>query len=184
MKEHSSLSPRVRLCPLLLAAALLLGAAAPSFRAGGVDFNNFVYPATPGQGSTGPYAVRNGTAVLHQTEVAMEASPNSISTGDMRGDGSLQAAVLLTTSAPVGSTSVLYLFDVHGGHATLLAHFDAFGGGEGGTGIRFRIAKRFLYVELYAPNGPPGTSIVSTYALHGSRLAKVYSLEHRAAAAF
>jgi hypothetical protein len=113
----------------------------------------------------------------------MEVAPSAISTGDMRGDRSLQAAVLLTTSAPVGSTSILYIFDVRGRKAVLLRSFDVFGGAEGGLGIRFRIAGRFLYVELHAPDDPD-QSVVTTYALRGSHLVQVYRMRHKPPTAF
>jgi hypothetical protein len=83
---------------------------------------------------------------------------------------------------PVGGTAAAYLFDERKGGAALLAQVGAanWGGdwGAGPSSIHVRFAKNFLYVDD-CKDTECTTNLVTTYALRGGKLQKVYTETHK-----
>ena len=141
-----------------------------------MDFRNFDYPTTPCNPKTA--AVRAGRFTYNSDEqkFSIFISVDAIAAGDMRGDGSRQAAVTLTCTFPVGFGSQVLLFDVRGSKAPFLAVVAAINDAE--FTARYRFANGFLYVDQCLGDNAPSTSVVTTYRLRGNRLEKVNVLKH------
>jgi len=105
----------------------------------------------------------------------------SVKQGSLR-SGTQQAVVVVACDFPVGGTAAAYLFDERDDAAVLLGQVGAvdWGGdwGAGPSSIHVRFTKRFLYVDQCKGNDCM-MNVVTTYALRGGKLAKVFVQTHR-----
>ncbi len=166
--------------PLVIVMLFLASAPHPDR----VDFANFRYPAIeacfPNGKVTGPIVLRHGKfdAIDKSTLLETETSLHSVAYGGLRGDGSLQAAVILSCDAYglPGMYNQGFLFDVQGVKATLIA---IIAGGTEDSGIeKIQIARGLLLVDRCGEDGCQQSELDS-YRLVGRSLKLVAVKHHR-----
>jgi len=150
-----------------------------------VDFMNFTYETNPCAQNVPVAAVmRKGAFSYFDQKMAagFDLHVDSVKEGSLQ-TGTRQAVVVLACDFPVGGTAAAYLFDERNDTAVLLRQVGAanWGGdwGRGPDSIHVRFAKHLLYVDE-CKDVDCTTAIVTTYALHGGKLAKVFVQTHKA----
>jgi len=149
-----------------------------------VDFLNFTYTTNPCATNVPvPVVMRKGTFSYsdQQMGAGFDLHIDAVKLGSLQ-TGTQQAVVVLACDFPVGGTAAAYLFDERKDSAVLLAQVGAanWGGdwGQGPSSIHLRFAKHFLYVDQ-CKDDECTMDIVTTYALRGGKLAKVYVETHK-----
>jgi hypothetical protein len=144
-----------------------------------VDFMNFTYATNPCASNVPvPVVMRRGSFSYFDEKMAagFDLHVDSVKEGSLK-SGTRQAVVVLACDFPVGGTAAAYLFDERAGGAVLLGRVgEANWGPDWGAGpksIRVRFAKRFLYVDQ-CKDTQCAQNVVTTYALRGGRLTKVF----------
>lgn len=151
-----------------------------------VDFMNFTYATNPCASNVPvPVVMRRGSFSYFDQKMAagFDLHVDSVKKGSLR-DGTRQAVVVLACDFPVGGTAAAYAFDERNNSAVLLGKVGAADWGpdwgSGPDSIHVRFAKHFLYVDQCTDN-ICATNTVTTYALRGGKLAKVFVQTHRPA---
>jgi hypothetical protein len=149
-----------------------------------VNFMNFTYATNPcAENVPVPVVMRKGYFSYFDEKMGsgFDLHVDSVKEGSLQ-NGTRQAVVVLTCDFPVGGTAAAYLFDERKDTAVLLAQVgDANWGGDWGQGpssIHVSFAKHFLYVDD-CKNDDCTMNIVTTYALRGGKLAKVFVQTHK-----
>jgi hypothetical protein len=148
-----------------------------------VDFLNFTYATNPcAENVPVPVAMHKGWYSYDdsKTGTSFELNVHAVKEGSLR-DGTRQAVVILACDFPIGGTAAAYLFDERAHGAVFLAHVgDANWGGDWGRGpdsIHVTFAHHFLYVDD-CKDDECTMNVVTTYALHGATVAKVFVETH------
>ena len=149
-----------------------------------VDFMNFTYTTNPcAQNVPVPVVMRKGTFSYFDKKMGagFDLHVDSVKEGSLK-NGTQQALVVLACDFPIGGTAAAYLFDERNDAAVFLAQVgEANWGGDWGRGqssIHVRFAKHFLYVDQ-CKNDECTMNVVTTYALRGGKLAKVFVRTHK-----
>ncbi len=149
-----------------------------------VDFLNFTYVTNPCKSNVPvPVVMRKGRFSYFDSKMAagFDLHVDSVSAGSLR-SGTRQAVVVVACDYPIGGTAAAYLFDERTGSAVLLGQVGAanWGGdwGAGPSSIHVRFAKNFLYVDD-CKDDECTLNVVTTYALRGGKLAKIYAETHK-----
>jgi hypothetical protein len=148
-----------------------------------IDFTNFTYATNPCASNVPvPAVMRHGSFSYEdkKTGSGFDVYVRSVKKGSLR-SGTRQAVVVLACEFRIGGTAAAYLFDERGDAAVLLAQVaTANWGGDWGRGpdsIHVRFARSLLYVDQCADDRC-ATSVVTTYALRGGKLAKLFVQKH------
>jgi hypothetical protein len=149
-----------------------------------VDFMNFTYATNPcAKNVPVPVVMRKGAFAYFDAKMGagFDLHVDSVKEGSLKA-GTRQAVVVLACDFPVGGTAAAYLFDERSDAAVLLAQVgDANWGPDWGSGpasIHVRFANNFLYVDECKDTGCT-MYVVTTYALRGGKLAKVFVQTHK-----
>jgi hypothetical protein len=149
-----------------------------------VDFMNFTYTTNPCKSNVPvPVVMRKGQFSYFDPKMGagFDLHVDSVATGSLQ-SGTRQAVVVVACDFPIGGTAAAYLFDERSGGAVLLAQVGAANwGGDWGAGpgsIHVRFAKNFLYVDD-CKDSECTLNVVTTYALRGGKLVKVYVETHK-----
>jgi hypothetical protein len=149
-----------------------------------VDFMNFTYATNPcAHNVPVPAVMRKGSFSYFDQKMGagFDLHVVTVYEGSLQA-GTRQAVVVLACDFPVGGTAAAYAFDERGGAAVMLAQVaTADWGPDWGAGpssIHVRFAKAFLYVDQCKDNDC-NLNVVTTYALRGGKLAKVYAFTHK-----
>ena len=155
------------LLPLLLAA----------------DFMNFTYATNPCATNVPvPVVMRKGAFSYFDKQMGagFDLRVAAVKEGSLAA-GTRQAVVVVACDYPVGGTAAAYLFDERKNGAVMLGQVGAANwGSDWGSGpasIHLRFANRFLYVDQ-CKDTTCAQNIVTTYALRGGRLTKVFEQTH------
>jgi hypothetical protein len=149
-----------------------------------VDFMNFTYATNPCKSNVPvPVVMRKGQFSYFDQKMGtgFDLHVDSVVTGSLR-TGTRQAVVVVACDFPIGGTAAAYLYDERGSGAVLLGQVGAanWGGdwGAGPSSIHLRFAKNFLYVDD-CKDTECTQNVVTTYALRGGKLRKVYVETHK-----
>jgi hypothetical protein len=149
-----------------------------------VDFMNFTYATNPCAANVPVAAVmRQGRFSYFDQKMGagFDLHVDSVQEGSLQ-DGTQQAVVVLACDFPVGGTAAAYLFDERRDAAVLLGQVGAanwgIDWGQGPSSIHVRFAKHFLYVDE-CKDTDCTMNMVTTYALRGGKLAKVFVQTHK-----
>jgi len=140
-----------------------------------VDFNNFTYRVHPCPSNVPTAAVMSrGTYSYYDKHMGQgfTVRVKSVTAGSL-GTGTHQAAVILACDFPMGGTAAAYLYDIHGGAATLLgkiatANWSA-DWGAGPDSIHIGFAHDELSVTACA-NAACEKNALTRYALRNGKL--------------
>ena len=148
-----------------------------------VNFMNFTYTTNPCASNVPvPVAMSGGSFNYFDEKMGagFSLSVDKVLEGSLR-SGTRQAVVVITCEFPIGGTAAAYLFDERNGTAVYLAQVGtANWGGDWGappSSIHLRFANNFLYVDQ-CKDEQCNAFVVTTYALRGGKLAKVYVKTH------
>jgi hypothetical protein len=149
-----------------------------------VDFMNFTYTTNPcAQNVPVPVVMRKGTFSYFDQKMGagFDLHVGSVKEGSLAG-GTRQAVVVVACDFPVGGTAAAYLFDERNGAAVMLGQVGSADWGpdwgRGPASIHVRFANRFLYVDQCKDN-QCAMNVVTTYALRGGKLTKVFVQTHK-----
>lgn len=149
-----------------------------------VDFMNFTFATNPCKSNVPvPVVMRKGQFSYFDQKMGagFDLHVDSVVTGSLQA-GTRQAVVVVACDFPVGGTAAAYVFDERGSGAVLLGQVGAanWGGdwGAGPSSIHVRFAKSFLYVDD-CKDTECTQNLVTTYALRGGKLTKVYVETHK-----
>ena len=149
-----------------------------------VDFMNFTYATNPcSKNVPVPAVMRKGSFSYFDKDMAQgfDLHVDSVKEGSLS-KGTRQAVVVLACDFPIGGTAEASAFDERAHGAVLLSEIAAanWGGdwGRGPDSIHIRFAKQFLYVDA-CQNDECTLNVVTTYALRGGKLVKVFTQTHK-----
>jgi hypothetical protein len=149
-----------------------------------VDFLNFTYATSPcSKNVPVPVVMRKGFFAYFDEKMGagFDLHVDSVKQGSLQ-PGTRQAVVVIACDFPVGGTATAYLFDERGDAAVPLGQVGSADWGPdwgaGPSSIHVRFANRFLYVDQCKDNSC-AMNVVTTYALRGGRLAKVFVQTHK-----
>jgi hypothetical protein len=149
-----------------------------------IDFMNFTYATNPcAKNVPVPAVMRKGRFSYFDEKMGQgfDVNVHSVTEGSLA-KGTQQAVVVLACGFPIGGTAEAYAFDERKNGAVLLAELAAanWGGdwGRGPDSIHIRFAKQFLYVDA-CQNDECTVNLVTTYALRGGKLVKVFAQRHK-----
>ena len=149
-----------------------------------LDFMNFTYATNPcAQNVPVPVVMRKGSFSYFDPNMGtgFDLHVAAVIEGSLA-SGTRQAVVVIACDFPIGGTAAAYLFDERTSGAVLLERVaTANWGGDWGRGpdsIHLRFAKSFLYVDA-CKDDQCTTNVVTTYALRGGKLTKVFVQTHQ-----
>jgi len=152
-----------------------------------IDFLNFTYAKNPCSANVPVKVVMRKGSFSYTpppssgTDMGFDLNVHSVTEGSLV-NGTRQAVVIIACDFPIGGTAAAYLYDERPGSTVLLAQVgDASWGGDWGAGpdsIHLRFANHFLYVDQ-CKDTDCTMNVVTTYALRGGKLAKVYVETHK-----
>jgi len=149
-----------------------------------VDFMNFTYATNPCASNVPvPVVMKKGAFSYFDQRMGagFDLHVAAVKEGSLQA-GTRQAVVVIACDYPIGGTAEAYLYDERKGAAVLLAHVGAANwGADWGAGpdsIHVRFANHFLYVDQCDDNDCK-RNVVTTYALRGGKLAKVFVQKHK-----
>ena len=148
-----------------------------------VDFMNFTYAVNPCAANVPvPVVMRKGTFSYFDKQMGtgFTLHVDAVKEGSLAA-GTRQAVVVVACDYPVGGTAAAYLFDERKTGTVMVAQVGvANWGADWGSGpasIHLRFANRFLYVDQ-CKDTSCALNAVTTYALRGGRLTKVFVQTH------
>ena len=149
-----------------------------------IDFMNFTYSTNPcSKNVPVPVVMSKGRFAYYDEKMGQgfDLNVHSVTEGSLA-KGTQQAVVVLACDFPIGGTAGAYAFDERKNGAILLSEVatDNWGGdwGRGPDSIHIRFAKQFLYVDACG-NDECAMNVVTTYALRGGKLVKVFAQRHK-----
>ncbi len=150
-----------------------------------VDFMNFTYATNPCYKNVPvPAVMVKGSFSYFDKNMGagFDLRVDSVKKGSLA-PGTRQAVVVLVCDFPVGGTAEAYVFSDGGNSAAMLGDVASanwgvdWGAGPDSIHVTFR--NRYLYVDAYKENDST-MKLVTTYALRGGKLVKVYQQTHKA----
>ena len=152
-------------------------------RVDGVDFANFTYPRTCAGGvATAPVQNAYYSHEFKDMGSGVDISIEKVISGPLRADGSVQAAILMECSFPVGAHWAFYLFDVRGSRATFIARIADHDSDDDTELPSVTIGDHLLHVSQCdggRPENPCSSHRTTSYRLSGSKLEPVSSVVRR-----
>ncbi|HET9392861.1 MAG TPA: hypothetical protein VFO29_04990 [Candidatus Rubrimentiphilum sp.] len=150
-----------------------------------VDFMNFTYATNPCPSNVPvPVVMRKGSFSYFDDKMGagFDLNVHSVVEGSLA-KGTQQAVVVLACDYPAdGGEAAAYAFDERKNGAVLLSKVATASWGSdwgaGPTSIHIRFAKQFLYVDA-CDDLHCTLNVVTTYALRGGKLVKVFTQTHK-----